>query len=208
MIGAHHQVELHRPVAPSAGLRQGVLAEERADAAPATRGGHDITGISDMGAKAKGIGPEVVGANDGAGQEGDMHTLAVLHPEEAGLRRLDPWIVGKGVSGPEDRLQQGPHLGPVLRVKGTDLKIRGRVWGDGHINIKAAMAIVAGAVAISAEDRAMLAECMLESLHTSIEEREAAWPEEIALRIKAFEKGNSSAYSAEQRFAEAHQILQ
>jgi len=61
---------------------------------------------------------------------------------------------------------------------------------------------------LSAEDRAKLAECMLESLHTSIEEIEAAWSEEIALRIDAFEKGNISAYSAEQVFAEARQILQ
>ena len=61
---------------------------------------------------------------------------------------------------------------------------------------------------LSAEDRAKLAECMLESLHTSIEEIEVAWSEEIALRIDAFEKGNISAYSAEQVFAEARQTLQ
>jgi hypothetical protein len=48
---------------------------------------------------------------------------------------------------------------------------------------------------------------MLESLETSIEEIEAAWSEEIALRIQAFEKGEIFAYSAEQVFAEAHQIL-
>ncbi|MCS5693235.1 addiction module protein [Cyanobium sp. FGCU-6] len=62
--------------------------------------------------------------------------------------------------------------------------------------------------ALSAEDRAKLAECMLESLHTSIEEIEAAWSEEIALRIEAFEKGDICAYSAEQVFAEARQILE
>ena len=61
---------------------------------------------------------------------------------------------------------------------------------------------------LSAEDRAKLAECMLESLHTSIEEIETAWSEEIALRIDAFEKGNISAFSAEQVFAEARRILQ
>ena len=60
---------------------------------------------------------------------------------------------------------------------------------------------------LSAEDRAKLAECMLESLQTSNEEIEAAWSEEIALRIEAFEKGDISAYSAEQVFAEARQIL-
>jgi hypothetical protein len=48
---------------------------------------------------------------------------------------------------------------------------------------------------------------MLESLPTSIEELEAAWSEEIALRIEAFQKGDLSSYSAEQVFAEARQIL-
>ncbi|MFM8660209.1 MAG: addiction module protein [Cyanobium sp.] len=62
--------------------------------------------------------------------------------------------------------------------------------------------------ALSEEDRAKLAECMLESLHTSIEKIEAAWSEEIALQIEAFEKGNISAYSAEQVFAEVLQIMQ
>ena len=61
---------------------------------------------------------------------------------------------------------------------------------------------------LTAEDRAKLAEFMLESLHTSVEEIEAAWSEEIALRIDAFEKGDIPAYSAEQVFAEARQILQ
>lgn len=61
---------------------------------------------------------------------------------------------------------------------------------------------------LSAEDRAKLAECMLESLHTSIEEIEVAWSEEIALQMDAFEKGNISAYSVEQVFAEARQALQ
>ena len=60
---------------------------------------------------------------------------------------------------------------------------------------------------LSAEDRAKLSECMLESLQTSNEEIEAAWSEEIALRIEAFEKGDISVYSAEQVFAEARQIL-
>lgn len=60
---------------------------------------------------------------------------------------------------------------------------------------------------LSAEDRARLAESMLESLHTSIEEVELAWSEEIAARIKAFEKGDIPAYTAEQVFAETRHIL-
>lgn len=61
---------------------------------------------------------------------------------------------------------------------------------------------------LSAEDRAKLAECMLESLHASVEEIEAAWSEEVAARIEAFAKGEIPAVSAEQVFAEARQILQ
>jgi hypothetical protein len=49
---------------------------------------------------------------------------------------------------------------------------------------------------------------MLESLQTSIEEIEAAWSEEIALRIEALKKGDISSYSAEEVCAEARQILQ
>jgi putative addiction module component (TIGR02574 family) len=60
---------------------------------------------------------------------------------------------------------------------------------------------------LSAEDRAKLAERMLESLHTSLEEIEAAWSEEIASRIQAFANGDISTVSAEQIFAEARQIL-
>ncbi|MCP9901768.1 addiction module protein [Cyanobium sp. Cruz CV13-4-11] len=61
---------------------------------------------------------------------------------------------------------------------------------------------------LSAEDRAKLAQFMLESIHSSIEEIEAEWSEEIALRIDAFENGDISSYSAAQVFAEARQILQ
>jgi len=59
--------------------------------------------------------------------------------------------------------------------------------------------------ALSAEDRARLAESMLESLHTSIPEIEAAWAEE---RVNAFDRGEIPAYSAEEVFAEAYQNLQ
>ncbi len=63
--------------------------------------------------------------------------------------------------------------------------------------------------ALSAEeDRARLAESMLESLHTSITEIDAAWAEEIEERVNAFDRGEIPAYSAEEVFAEAYQNLQ
>jgi putative addiction module component (TIGR02574 family) len=62
--------------------------------------------------------------------------------------------------------------------------------------------------ALSAEERAKLAESMLESLHTSIAEIEALWAEEIEDRVSAFDRGEIPSYSAEEVFAEAHQTLQ
>jgi putative addiction module component (TIGR02574 family) len=62
--------------------------------------------------------------------------------------------------------------------------------------------------ALSAEDRARLAESMLESLHTSIAEIEALWAEEIEERVSAFDRGEIPSYSAEEVFAAALQTLQ
>ncbi|MCP9835156.1 MULTISPECIES: addiction module protein [unclassified Cyanobium] len=61
--------------------------------------------------------------------------------------------------------------------------------------------------ALGAEDRARLAETMLESLHTPITEIEAAWAEEIEDRVSAFDRGEMSAHAAEEVFAEARRIL-
>ena len=60
---------------------------------------------------------------------------------------------------------------------------------------------------LSAEDRAMLAESMLELLHTSINDIEVAWAEETEDRIRAFDSGEIPSYSAEDVFTEAHRTL-
>ena len=60
---------------------------------------------------------------------------------------------------------------------------------------------------LSAEDRAMLAESMLESLHTSINDIEVAWAEETEDRVRAFDSGEIPSYSAEEVFTEAHRTL-
>jgi len=62
--------------------------------------------------------------------------------------------------------------------------------------------------ALSAEDRARLAESMLESLHISIAEIESLWAEEIEERVSAFDRGEITSYSAEEVFAEARRFLQ
>jgi len=56
---------------------------------------------------------------------------------------------------------------------------------------------------LAAEERAKLAEAMLESLHSPMSEVEAAWAQEIEERVAAFDRGEMQAYAAEDVFAEA-----
>lgn len=60
--------------------------------------------------------------------------------------------------------------------------------------------------ALSAEERAKLAESMLESLHAPVSEVEAAWAEEIERRVAAFDRGEIPSYPAEDVFAEARRL--
>jgi len=56
---------------------------------------------------------------------------------------------------------------------------------------------------LAAEERAKLAEAMLQSLHCPISDVEAAWAREIEERVAAFDRGETRAYAAEDVFAEA-----
>lgn len=56
---------------------------------------------------------------------------------------------------------------------------------------------------LSAEERAKLAESMLESLHEPLSDIESAWAEEIEKRVEAFDRGELPSYPAEDVFAEA-----
>ena len=60
--------------------------------------------------------------------------------------------------------------------------------------------------ALSVEDRAKLAESMLESLRPPLSEIEVAWAEEIEQRVAAFDRGEIPSYAAEDVFAEARRI--
>lgn len=62
------------------------------------------------------------------------------------------------------------------------------------------------AKALSAEDRAKLAQAMLESLHAPVSEVEAAWAEEIERRVAAFDRGEMPTYAADDVFAEARRL--
>ncbi len=59
---------------------------------------------------------------------------------------------------------------------------------------------------LSAEERAKLAESMLESLHTPLADIERAWAEEVERRVEAFDRGEMPSYPAEDVFAEARRI--
>ena len=59
---------------------------------------------------------------------------------------------------------------------------------------------------LNPEDRAKLAQLMLESLHTPLSEVEAAWFQEIEQRVAAFDRGEIPSYPAEDVFAEARRI--
>jgi putative addiction module component (TIGR02574 family) len=62
------------------------------------------------------------------------------------------------------------------------------------------------ATSLVAEERAQLAETLLESLHSPISEVEAAWAREIENRVAAFDRGDIPAYAAEDVFAEARRL--
>lgn len=61
--------------------------------------------------------------------------------------------------------------------------------------------------ALSSEDRASLAESMLESLQPLNAEIEAAWSEEIEDRVSAFDRGEMASHAGDDVFAEALQSL-
>ena len=54
--------------------------------------------------------------------------------------------------------------------------------------------------ALAAEDRAKLAETLLESLQAPLSEIEAAWAQEIEERVAAFDRGDTQVYPAEDVF--------
>lgn len=60
---------------------------------------------------------------------------------------------------------------------------------------------------LGAEDRARLAETLLESLHSSNSEVEKAWAQEIADRLAAYDRGEIQAHPAEEVLAEARRLL-
>ena len=63
------------------------------------------------------------------------------------------------------------------------------------------------ATALLPDERARLAEILLESLHNApVLEVEAAWQHEIAQRVARYEHGELETFPAEQVFAEAKRI--
>ncbi|GFE89417.1 addiction module protein [Steroidobacter agaridevorans] len=67
--------------------------------------------------------------------------------------------------------------------------------------------ILEQARALSTEDRAKLINSLLESLDSPLSAVEKVWAEEIEQRIAGFDRGEISAYPAEDVFADARRLL-
>ena len=68
--------------------------------------------------------------------------------------------------------------------------------------------IVERAKSLDPQDRVLLVELLLETLHDEpAADVEAAWAEEIRRRVDAYERGEVETYSAEEVFAEARSML-
>lgn len=59
---------------------------------------------------------------------------------------------------------------------------------------------------LATEDRARLAETLLDSLQVPVGEIQTAWAEEIEERVAAFDAGESKTYAAEDVFTEAQRL--
>lgn len=65
------------------------------------------------------------------------------------------------------------------------------------------------AQSLTVEERARLAESLLESLHEPpLLDVETSWQHEIAERVAAYDRGELQSYAAEDVFAEARHIAQ
>ena len=62
------------------------------------------------------------------------------------------------------------------------------------------------AITLAVEERAKLAETLLESLRSPVSEVEAAWAREIEERVAAFDRGETQTYAAEDVIAEARHL--
>lgn len=60
--------------------------------------------------------------------------------------------------------------------------------------------------ALTAEDRAKLAEALLESLHAPLSEIELEWAREIEERVAALDRGETQTHPAEDVFADARRL--
>ena len=128
--------------------------------------------------------------------------LSPAHRQTLGGIRHDSFLYqGRGgvqrYRQPRRPVQSSPSMRHYSRPNGSRIALEA---SDLKFISSSLQQIEEQARSLTAGDRAKLAEYMLEPLHTSIEEIDAAWPREIALRLEAFEKGDIFAYSAVQVF--------
>jgi putative addiction module component (TIGR02574 family) len=63
------------------------------------------------------------------------------------------------------------------------------------------------ACSLGADERAQLAETLLESLRVPVSAVEQKWEREIADRVAAYDRGELPSYAAEEVFAEARNLF-
>jgi putative addiction module component (TIGR02574 family) len=59
---------------------------------------------------------------------------------------------------------------------------------------------------LTLQERAALAERLLESLHSALTDVEAAWAQEIEARVAALDRGDLAVHAADDVFAEARRL--
>ncbi len=115
-VRLHNGVELHRPVPVRTRQGQDVLTQCPAHTpAGEARIDHEARGC-DVRAGPSLVGVQFGGAADGSpGIDGDDGTTwRIQHPQRAGLRLAEIAVIGVGLTGRRDRLQEWPDHGPVL----------------------------------------------------------------------------------------------
>ena len=105
----------------------------------------------------------------------------------------------------------GGGFGMLLPGQETGSCQRAQESYDGHLGMEHPMntslkQVEEQALNLNTEERARLAEVMLESLSTPLAEIQEAWGHEIEQRVAAYDRGDISTYSADQVFAEAKRI--
>lgn len=121
VVGGNDQVELHPPKAhPDRDLLR-MDAHLRSDAATPRRFADDVAAVADVVAWSGLVRFDVVGAGDVAVfVHGHKGRGGAADPQRVGVLFRDGRIDSVGLTGAEDRFEDGPDTGPVRWLKRAD----------------------------------------------------------------------------------------